>query len=126
MTNENRVFRRVEFEADDAIFGDFILPNQESILLTIVNLSAGGFNLAIPQEDAAKVQIGAVLQLKRIIGTENLEFLSSAEADIKWLKEESELELVVAGCEFRNLSEPVIQQIVKFVDSERMVRGQYD
>ena len=126
MTNDNRIFKRVEFEADDAIFGDFILPSQESILWTIVNLGAGGFNLAIPQEDAVKVKAEDVVQLKRIIGTENLEFLDSAEADIKWLKEQSELELVLAGCEFRNLSEPVIQQIIKFVDSERMVRGQYD
>ncbi|RPI74570.1 MAG: hypothetical protein EHM45_18380 [Desulfobacteraceae bacterium] len=126
MTSDSRIFKRVEFEADDAIFGDFILPNQESILWTIVNLGAGGFNLAIPQEDAVKVKVEDVLQLKRIIGTENLEFLDSAEADIKWLKEQSELELVLAGCEFRNLSEPVIQQINKFVDSERMVRGQYD
>lgn len=126
MTNDSRIFKRVEFEADDAIFGDFILPSQEPILWTIVNLGAGGFNLAIPQEDAVKVKAKDVLQLKRIIGTENLEFLDSAEADIKWLKEQSELELVLAGCEFRNLSEPVIQQIIKFVDSERMVRGQYD
>ena len=126
MTNDSRIFKRVEFEADDAIFGDFILPSQEPILWTIVNLGAGGFNLAIPQEDAVKVKAEDDLQLKRIIGTENLEFLDSAEADIKWLKEQSELELVLAGCEFRNLSEPVIQQIIKFVDSERMVRGQYD
>jgi c-di-GMP-binding flagellar brake protein YcgR len=126
MTNDSRIFKRVEFEADDAIFGDFILPSQEPILWTIVNLGAGGFNLAIPQEDAVKVKAEDVVQLKRIIGTENLEFLGSAEADIKWLKEQSELELVLAGCEFRNLSEPVIQQIIKFVDSERMVRGQYD
>ena len=126
MPNNSRIFKRVEFEADDAIFGDFVLPSQEPILWTIVNLGAGGFNLAIPQEDAVKVKAEDVVQLKRIIGTENLEFLDSAEADIKWLKEQSELELVLAGCEFRNLSEPVIQQIIKFVDSERMVRGQYN
>ena len=80
--------------------------------------------MAVTKEAKAKIKEGDALLLKSIVGGTQLAFLNDIKADIRWIKDEGSQTYV--GCEFDALPENVLQQLTKFVSSERMTRGQYD
>lgn len=123
---EKRLYPRVSLSFEDGYFAHFKLPNQEVLVASIVNLSAGGINAAVPESDQNKVQEGDSLLLQHIIGGRSLAFLSGIKAEIRWIKQLDRAGYVSMGCKFRELAEPVRQQLNQFVHSERMTRGQYD
>lgn len=123
---EKRKYPRVVLKIEDGYFGNFKLPNADIIIAPIVNLSAGGLNMSVP--DKAKDQIGEgdVLLLQSIAGGANLSFLSDIKTEIRWIKDLNTPGYVSVGCNFKELSEAVRDQLAKLVHSERMARGQYD
>lgn len=128
MTNphEKRQYPRLVLSVEDGFFGSFILPDKNNLMVSIVNISAGGANFSAPAKVQAQINPGDILLLKNIIGATRLAFLEDIEAEIRWIKELGGPEGISVGCRFHELSGPVLEQMIKFVDSERMVRGQYD
>lgn len=92
----------------------------------IVNLSAGGINMAVSEAARAKITEGDVLLLRNIVGGVNMAFLSDIKGEICWIKKLEDAKYVSVGCRFLELSEDLRRQLTKFVTSERMTRGQYD
>lgn len=123
---EKRLYPRVSLTIEDGYFGHFKLPNQESLVTSIVNLSAGGINVAVPESALGQIQEGDSLLLQHIAGGRNLAFISDISAEIRWIKKLDRSGYLSVGCKFRGLAEPVRQQLSQFVHSERMTRGQYD
>jgi c-di-GMP-binding flagellar brake protein YcgR len=113
-------------DIDDGYFGNFELNNNDRLIASVVNLSAGGINVAIAQKDQEKIKTGDTIKLKNIVGSTNLAFLEDIHAEIRWIKP---LELLggylSVGCLFLDIAEKVRQQMVQFVDGERLARGQY-
>ncbi len=122
---EKRLYPRLSLKLEDGCFGHFKLANGESLSVPIINLSAGGINVIVPQKMVHKIKEGDLLMLKKIAGAASLQFLNDIKADIRWIKPLERSDYLSVGCRFKELSEPVRQQLGRFVDAERMARGQY-
>jgi c-di-GMP-binding flagellar brake protein YcgR len=123
---EKRIYPRVLLKIEDGYFGNFKLPNADIIIAPIVNLSAGGLNMSVPDNAKDQIKEGDVLLLQSIAGGTNLAFLSHIKAEIRWIKDLKTPGYTAVGCSFKELSKAVHDQLVKLVHSERMARGQYD
>ena len=125
-TGEKREYRRVTLKIEDGYFGNFRLTNDDIIIAPIVNLSAGGLNMSAPNKAKDQLKQGDILLLKSIAGGASLSFLNDIKAQIRWIKDLNVPGYISVGCRFQDLSNAVHDQLIKFVDSERMTRGQYD
>jgi c-di-GMP-binding flagellar brake protein YcgR len=123
---EKRKYPRVILKIEDGYFGNFKLPNANIIIAPIVNFSAGGLNMLVPDNAKDQIKEGDVLLLQSIAGGANLAFLSDIKSEIRWIKDLKTPGYRAVGCSFKELSEAVHDQLVKLVHSERMSRGQYD
>lgn len=125
-TEEKRLYPRLTLRIEDGYFGHFKLPNQQRLMAPIVNLSAGGINMAIAGPSGNGLRQGDILLLCDIAGGTNLSFLNDIKGEIRWIKQLNEREYLSVGCRFLEMTEDLRQQLSAFVDSERMARGQYD
>jgi len=125
-TAEKRKYPRLTLRIDDGYFGNFRLANDDTIVAPIVNISAGGLNMAAPKSTEENIKEGDQLLLASIAGGTNFAFLSDVSAEIRWVKQLDTPGYVSVGCRFMDLSDQLREQLTKFVDSERMSRGQYD
>lgn len=125
-TEEKRKYPRLALRIDEGYFGNFRTANNQMIAAPIMNLSAGGLNMAVPKAAKDQIKTGDKLYLKNIAGGTNLSFLSDIHAEIRWIKALERPGYVSVGCEFYELSDEVRQQLIQFVHTERMTRGQYD
>ncbi|KJS33234.1 MAG: hypothetical protein VR64_03220 [Desulfatitalea sp. BRH_c12] len=121
---EKRLYPRLSLRVEDGYFGNFRLDDQETLVAPIVNISAGG--LCMVADARGKIRQGAIFILRNIIGGANFSFVSEISGDIRWIKQLGSPNQVSVGCRFHNMTDSLRLQLTKFVDSERMVRGQYD
>jgi len=123
---EKRKYARLALRIEDGYFGNFKLYNNEKLVGPIVNISAGGLNMAAPEKVASQLKQGDQLLLLSIAGGANFSFIQHISAEIRWIDKSETPGYLSVGLQFLDLAEPVREQIAKFVSSERMVRGQYD
>ena len=123
---EKRKYPRLALRIEDGYFGNFSTANDQKIVAPIMNLSAGGLNMAVPDAAKDKIKAGDKLYLNNIAGGANLAFLGDVHAEIRWVKALDQPGYVSVGCQFCQLSDEVRQQLAQFVHTERMTRGQYD
>lgn len=123
---EKRKYRRLDLGIEDGYFGNFQLSGDETIVAPIINLSAGGLNMAASEGDRDKINNGDILLLKNIAGGTNLSFLGHIKAEIRWIKKLNMAGYLSVGCRFVGIDDAVRQQLIQFVDSDRIARGQYD
>jgi c-di-GMP-binding flagellar brake protein YcgR len=127
MTMEDkRKFPRLSLKIEEGFFGSFKLANKDTLVAPIMNLSAGGLNMAVAMGAKDKIKEGDALLLQNIVGGTSVSFLSDIKTEIRWIKSLEQPGYIFVGCEFGALPDNVHAQIVKFVNSERMTRGQYD
>ena len=124
--DEKRKYPRLNLRIDDGYFGNFKLANNESIAAPIMNISAGGLNMAAPESTRENIRTGDKLLLASIAGGANFAFMSDVISEVRWVKELDTPGYVSVGCEFQNLPDDLRDQLKAFVTSERMTRGQYD
>lgn len=122
---EKRKFPRLNLRIDDGYFGNFKLTNDETMVAPIVNISAGGLNMAIPVNAKEIVKEGDQLLMSSIAGGTYLAFLSDVISEVCWVKSLGTPGYVSVGCKFINLTDELREQLSRFVDSERISRGQY-
>jgi c-di-GMP-binding flagellar brake protein YcgR len=122
---EKRLHPRLTLRNDDGYFGQFILPDTQSISALIANLSAGGINIAFPTTAKDKIKEGDVLLLRKIVGGASLAFLADIKSQIRWIKNFEMPDHLSVGCRFLEMPDPVREQVIAFVDTERRTRGQY-
>jgi len=123
---EKRKYPRLDLRIDDGYFGNFKLANNETIAAPIVNISAGGLNMAAPESTRESIKTGDQLLLTSIAGGANFSFLSDVASEVRWVKQLDTPGYVSVGCRFQDLPEELSEQLKAFVASERMTRGQYD
>ncbi len=123
---EKRRYPRLTLGIDDGYFGNFRLGNGESLVAPIVNISAGGLNMAAPLKAGKLLKQGDRLTLASIAGGANFAFLNDIRSEVRWVKSLDTPGYISVGCKFQKLSESVRDQLLKFVDTERKSRGQYD
>ncbi len=126
MSTERRRYRRVKLGLEDGFFGNFQLSDGSVINAPLVNLSAGGVNFVLPAADRERIKPGSRLVLLRIFGVTNFELNRSAEALVRWIGDPGPGGTVPVGCEFQEIDESERGRLERFVDAERVVRGQYD
>ena len=126
VTDEKRKYPRIALEIEDGYFGNFKLSENEKLVAPIVNFSAGGLNMAVPENIAKKIKKGDCLLLVSIAGGTNFSFVSQIQAEIRWISTSETPGYLSVGMEFNDLPQSVREQMSKFVDSERISRGQYD
>ena len=56
VTDEKRKYPRIALEIEDGYFGNFKLSENEKLVAPIVNFSAGGLNMAVPENIAKKIR----------------------------------------------------------------------
>ena len=123
---EKREYPRLNLRIEDGYFGNFKLANDETIAAPIVNISAGGLNMAAPESTKESIKTGDRLLLTSIAGGANFAFLSDVISEVRWVKQLDTPGYLSVGCKFQNLPEELRDQLKAFVDSERMTRGQYE
>lgn len=126
ITEEKRKYPRLALRIEDGYFGNFKLGNDEKLVGPIVNISAGGLNMAAPEKVAGRLNKGDELLLVSIAGGANFAFIQQISAQIRWIDKSDTPGYLSIGLEFMDLAEDVRNQMVKFISSERMSRGQYD
>jgi c-di-GMP-binding flagellar brake protein YcgR len=124
--DEKRKYPRLILKIEDGFFGNFKLSNADIIIAPIVNISAGGLNMLVPDKAKDQIKAGDMLSLQSIAGGTNLSFLADIKAEVRWIKDLKRPGYAAAGCKFSELSGAVRDQLVQLVHSERMTRGQYD
>ena len=125
-TVEKRKYPRLALGIEDGYFGNFKLNSDESFVAPIVNLSAGGLNMAAADSDCEKFKEGDQLLLNHIAGGTSLSFLQKITAEVRWIKKLDQPGYSSVGCRFEGIADAERQQLLEFVASERMTRGQYD
>ncbi len=125
-TVEKRKYPRLALNIEEGYFGNFKLDSEESFVASIVNLSAGGLNMSVPNGDCEKFKEGDQLLLNHIAGGANLSFLSKIKAEVRWIKPSNRAGYSSVGCHLKEMADEARQQLLKFVATERMTRGQYD
>ena len=123
---EKRKYPRIALEIEDGYFGNFKLSNGEKLVAPIVNFSAGGLNMAAPRNTAGRIKTGDRVLLISIAGGANFAFVKQIDAEIRWIGQSETPGYVSVGMEFKDLEPAVREQMVQFVDAERLSRGQYD
>jgi c-di-GMP-binding flagellar brake protein YcgR len=123
---EKRKYPRVALKIEDGYFGNFLLANDEKLVAPIVNISAGGLNMAAPENTAKKIKAGDRILLISIAGGANFAFIKQIDAEIRWIDQSETPGYLAVGMEFQELAQPVREQMIQFVHAERMSRGQYD
>lgn len=123
---EKRKYPRVILKIEDGYFGNFKLPSEDIIIAPIVNLSASGLNMSVPDNAKDQIKEGDILLLQSIAGGASLSFLADIKAEIRWIKDLKTPGYVSVGCSLKELSGAVHDQLANFVNSERIARGQYD
>lgn len=123
---EKRKYPRLALRIEDGYFGNFKLDNDERLVGPIVNISAGGLNMAAPEKVARQLTVGERLLLHSIAGGTNFAFIQQISAEIRWIDKSETPGYLSIGLEFLDLAESVRDQMAKFVSSERATRGQYD
>lgn len=123
---EKRKYPRLALGIEDGYFGNFKLANDESLVGPLVNISAGGLNLAAPEKVGHQIKVGDRLLLLSIAGGANLAFLEHIPAEIRWIDKSETPGYLAVGLEFMEMAEDVREQLAKFVNSERKARGQYN
>lgn len=126
MTQELRQYKRVEFGIEEGFIAVMSLGNDEKFTAMIVNLSGGGLRLAVTEDNTKRIAAGDILMLRKIIGATNLQFLSNIAAEIRWIKDIGLNGFLAAGCEFQEMQDEARGQLIRFVETERKFRGQYD
>jgi c-di-GMP-binding flagellar brake protein YcgR len=127
MTNEEkRTYPRLTLGLGDGFFGSFTSNGGETLVAQIMTISAGGLNMAVAEKAAGRLTVGERLFLLSIAGGTNFSFLNHIKTEIRWAKRLDKPGYVSVGCRFLDLSEAVREQLVQFVDAERIARGQYD
>lgn len=126
VTGEKRKYPRIALKIEDGYFGNFKLFDDKKLVAPIVNFSAGGLNMAAPENTAKNFRTGDRLLLVSIAGGANFAFINQIEAEIRWIGASETPGYLSVGIEFMDLPQAVRDQMIKFVDSERMTRGQYD
>lgn len=116
---------RVTLQMEDGFFGNFELDNQASLVAPILNLSTGGLNIAIPKKSRNRLKSGDQLKLVCIVGTANLNFTSDIPAEIIAIEKQYRDSYMSADCKFLDLADETREQIIRLVDHERKLRGQY-
>lgn len=129
-TNKSRsrkveMVAQVNLQMEDGFFGNFKLDNQASLVAPILTLSTGGFNIAIPKKTHTSLKNGDHLKFVCIIGTANLNFISDIPAEITSIEKQYRKNYMSADCKFLDLADSTRQQIIRLVDHERKMRGQY-
>jgi len=125
MIDEKRKFRRLALTMEDGFFGTFQLTDKETLVVPILSLSAGGLHFALPAAKNDLIEEGTRMNLKKLIGTVKLNFLSDISIDVRWKEKANTPDYMFVGCKLLDLSESVQEQVIKFVDKERKTRGQY-
>ncbi len=123
--DEKRVHRRVQYDVEDGIIANFLLSNGDVFAALIRNLSAGGISLYVAQDQSEKINTGDRLVLQQIIGTTHLDVVHNINTQVEWIKSVGDEGYVGVGCHYEDVTTEVESQLVKFVDAERMERGQY-
>ena len=121
---ERRRFKRVAIPVDDGIMGFISSPRliaDESIAVKIIDLSAGGLHFFLHRSSFKEISTGDHLTLREIKGTNNLDFISNIELEVKWIADHHALKHVGLGCEFLHISDEIRQQIDQFVDTMRLL-----
>lgn len=126
ITEEKRKYPRLALRIEDGYFGNFKLDNDEKLVGPIVNISAGGLNMAAPEKVAGQLKTGDGLLLLSIAGGANFAFIQQISAQIRWIDKSETPGYLSMGLEFLDLPESVRDQMANFISSERMSRGQYD
>ncbi|MBI5063316.1 MAG: hypothetical protein HZB87_07625, partial [Desulfatitalea sp.] len=79
----------------------------------------------IPEKMRDKLKENDLMLLRKIIGGARLAFLEDIKSEVRWIKAMERPTYVSVGCRFLDIADAVRQQLKKFVDTERMTRGQY-
>lgn len=124
-TEEKRTHPRLTLGMDDGYFGHFCCPDGTTRVAQMMNISAGGLNIAASPEWASNLEQGQTLLLVSIAGGTNRSFLKKIKSEIRWIKTLGDDGYLAVGCRFMDLSENGRGQLVEFVNTERMSRGQY-
>jgi c-di-GMP-binding flagellar brake protein YcgR len=125
MVDEKRRFRRLALTMEDGFFGTFQITDKETLVVPILSLSAGGLHFALPVAKKDLIGEGTRMHLKKLIGTVKLNFFSDISIDVRWKEKANTPDYMFVGCKLLDLSESVREQVIKFVDEERKIRGQY-
>jgi c-di-GMP-binding flagellar brake protein YcgR len=123
---EKRKYPRLALGIEDGYFGNFKLANDENLVGPLVNISAGGLNLAAPEKIGHQIKVGDRLLMLSIAGGANFAFLQHIPAEIRWIDKSESPGYLAVGLEFLEMAENVREQLARFVSSERKARGQYN
>jgi c-di-GMP-binding flagellar brake protein YcgR len=123
---EKRKYPRLDLRIDEGYFGNFNLANDDTIVAPIVNISAGGLNMIAPESAKENIQEGDQLLLANIAGGTSITFISDVKLEVRWVKPLDTPGYVSVGCALQDLPDELRTQLIQFVDTERMTRGQYD
>ena len=125
-TDEKRLYPRLALKIEDGYFGHFRLADGERLTALIVNLSAGGINIAVAEAARDAVKEGDMLELMDIAGGTSFAFLKNLQAEIRWVEQLDPNGYLSVGCRFIDIPDELRRQLSDFVHAERMTRGQYD
>lgn len=123
---EKRRYPRLVLKIDEGYFGNFKLADGNTIVAPIVNISAGGLNMIAPESAKESIQEGDQLLLAKIAGGASITFIHDVKSEVRWIKPLDTSGSLSVGCQLKELPDELRAQLDRFVDTERMTRGQYD
>ena len=126
---ERRKYKRIVFSAKDEVTGVITWPEfgEKPFTYRISDIGAGGMRFILTKDNSPEIiSFNDTLQLVKINGKSQLEFVSGVQLEVRWVIEHDMFEHMVIGCEFVNMAADVQKQIDDFVASEIALRDKGD
>ena len=114
---ERRRYKRAYFSNRDSITTNLKLSilDEDVLSADIKDLGEYGVGLTIVKDQGEIIKPGLKLTIQKIEGSEQLEFITGLEMEVRWLVNNDRLQHIGFGCEFINIPRGIREKIGKFV-----------
>lgn len=116
---------QINLKLDDGFFGCFQLCSGQSLVVPLILLGADKTLFALSQKDSDTLKTGDRVSFHQILGAAHLHFKDHIAAKIEWMKSLNRAPYLAVACRFSAVADTVQHQLVRFIETERMARGQY-
>lgn len=115
--DEKRSAPRTYFNDGEKIAAAINGSGGEPFFVDVLNISTGGLQFCQRRQGAKQVKPGDYLVLMGLNGLAELHDIKEVSMEVRWVVDENFLDLISAGCQFKDIALPDQEKIQRLVEA---------